>query len=586
MPIPTAPPPSPRRPAASGRGPPEFSICSRRRATSGASLAWDADDRVLETAEKRRISDWASTGLYYFRRGSDFVRHAQAMIDANDRSGNEFYVAPIYNRLIAAGQDVRGNRVDEVWVLGNPAGSGSLRAGVPAVNSPQPRHVLHVLNAAGGGAAPSTIGLIESLRERGIESSAVCHDSGSPSEREQLHAAARGRVLFTPLYWWNHKIRLPAWKRPLSELRQLWRTGWKRRSTARVVEFARRHEVDLIHSNTILTLEGGFAARQLGLPHVWHVRELVGPGHPFRLPCRGARARAISPDTCSKGHRQFAGDGRGHPVLVAAGIARGGPQRHRCFPVRASPAHAVDRPLVVAMVGSLTSRWKNHLLLVRAAGLVDRALPIEWRIYGHDPSQGGQFGRDEYVNRLLAEVRAAGLADRFQLAGFHPDPAEIMAQVDLLVHPAESESFGRVIVEGMAAGLPVVGVAAGGVGEIVRHEETGLLAPPGAADVMARYITTLVRDAELRKRYGAAGCRRAHECYSLQASVEGVIRIYRAAMAAAAASGAAANWPAPLHRPRPTTRFRSRLMAPFQAGGLRSYRRLAASFLAKVVSRA
>ncbi len=79
-----------------------------------------AEDRVLETAEKRRISEWASTGLYWFRRGSDFVRHAQAMIDENDRSGNEFYVAPIYNRLIASGADVRGNRLDEVWVLGTP----------------------------------------------------------------------------------------------------------------------------------------------------------------------------------------------------------------------------------------------------------------------------------------------------------------------------------------------------------------------------------------------------------------------------------------------------------------------------------
>ena len=48
------------------------------------------------------------------------MRHAQGMIDANDRSGNEFYVAPIYNRLIAAGEDVRGNRVDQVWVLGTP----------------------------------------------------------------------------------------------------------------------------------------------------------------------------------------------------------------------------------------------------------------------------------------------------------------------------------------------------------------------------------------------------------------------------------------------------------------------------------
>lgn len=77
-------------------------------------------DAGLETAEKRRISPWATTGLYYFRRGSDFVRHANAMIAADDRSNNEFYVAPLYNRLIAAGGVVLANPIDEVWVLGTP----------------------------------------------------------------------------------------------------------------------------------------------------------------------------------------------------------------------------------------------------------------------------------------------------------------------------------------------------------------------------------------------------------------------------------------------------------------------------------
>jgi len=80
----------------------------------------NADGRVLETAEKRRISEWATTGLYYFRRGADFVRHATAMINDNERSNHEFYVAPVYNRLIAAGGDVRINPVDAVWVLGTP----------------------------------------------------------------------------------------------------------------------------------------------------------------------------------------------------------------------------------------------------------------------------------------------------------------------------------------------------------------------------------------------------------------------------------------------------------------------------------
>lgn len=80
----------------------------------------DERGRVLETAEKRRISEWATTGLYYFRRGRDFVRHAEAMIADNERENNEFYVAPVYNRLIAAGADVRTNPVETVWVLGTP----------------------------------------------------------------------------------------------------------------------------------------------------------------------------------------------------------------------------------------------------------------------------------------------------------------------------------------------------------------------------------------------------------------------------------------------------------------------------------
>ena len=216
-------------------------------------------------------------------------------------------------------------------------------------------------------------------------------------------------------------------------------------------------------------------------------------------------------------------------------------------------------------------------------------MPIEWRIYGHDPSRGGQPGQDEYVDGLLAEVRRAGLADRFRLAGFHADPAEIMAQIDLLVHPAESESFGRVIVEGMAAGLPVVGVAAGGVGEIVRHEETGLLAPPGAADVMARYITRLVRDPDLRNRYGAAGCRRAHECYSLRG-----LRRRRHPNLSGGADGFGIERrgfescrlrPSQTPRPRPTIGLGEWLIAPI-APVLKPRRRVRVCFRWEMVSRA
>lgn len=91
----------------------------------------DESGRVLETAEKRRISPWATTGLYYFHRGADFVRTANEMIAADERTNGEFYVAPVYNRLIAAGADIRADFAHEVWVLGTPEDLADFEAEYP-----------------------------------------------------------------------------------------------------------------------------------------------------------------------------------------------------------------------------------------------------------------------------------------------------------------------------------------------------------------------------------------------------------------------------------------------------------------------
>lgn len=80
----------------------------------------DIRGRVVETAEKRRISDWATTGLYYFSRGRDFVHHAESMIRADERECGEFFVAPVYNRMIRGGARIEIHVASEVWALGTP----------------------------------------------------------------------------------------------------------------------------------------------------------------------------------------------------------------------------------------------------------------------------------------------------------------------------------------------------------------------------------------------------------------------------------------------------------------------------------
>jgi glycosyltransferase involved in cell wall biosynthesis len=187
-------------------------------------------------------------------------------------------------------------------------------------------------------------------------------------------------------------------------------------------------------------------------------------------------------------------------------------------------------PLVVAMVGNLTSRSKKHALLIDAAASVDPQLPIEWRIYGHDPSAGGTRRGDPYVDELHRRIADHALQKRFAWPGFCSDQAQIMSQIDVLVHPADNESFGRIAVEAMAAGLPVVGMRGGGIGEIVVDGETGLLAPADDAGALAAAIERLARDPALRSTMGRAGRLRAESLYSLPAHTAAMLRVYEQAM--------------------------------------------------------
>ncbi|HEY2894431.1 MAG TPA: glycosyltransferase family 4 protein [Pirellulales bacterium] len=371
----------------------------------------------------------------------------------------------------------------------------------------------------------STIALATALAEHGITSAAVCHDVGTPEERDGLKQAMSGGVLFTRLYWWNRKTRMPLWRRPLAEFKQVLMTGWSRGSTARVADFATRARADVIHTNTILTPEGGLAARGLQLPHVWHVRELLGPNNPFRLAREGAAFGQYMQEHCSKLVANSHASAAAIRGWVPEDLLEVVPNGIDCARFEPRVSRANPGRIVVAMVGNVTSRSKKHALFIEAAARVHRDLPIDWRIYGHLPAEP-----DAYLGDLRARIVRAGLNDRVTFAGFVADPVEIMREVDLVVHPADNESFGRVVVEAMAAGLPVVGVRGGGVAEIIQHGETGLLAEADDAESLARSIEQVARDESLARSFGAAGRRRAIDHYSLAANVMGILRVYEEAM--------------------------------------------------------
>ena len=80
----------------------------------------DGQGYVTEVAEKKPISTNATVGVYFWKKGSDFVYYADQMIQKNIRTNNEFYVCPVYNEAIQDGKKIITSMVDKMWGMGTP----------------------------------------------------------------------------------------------------------------------------------------------------------------------------------------------------------------------------------------------------------------------------------------------------------------------------------------------------------------------------------------------------------------------------------------------------------------------------------
>jgi glycosyltransferase involved in cell wall biosynthesis len=109
--------------------------------------------------------------------------------------------------------------------------------------------------------------------------------------------------------------------------------------------------------------------------------------------------------------------------------------------------------------------------------------------------------------------------------------AALLAAADIFALSSTSEGLPMTLLEAMAAGLPVVASAVGDVPEAVANGETGLLVPPADPDALAHSLRTVLADASLRRRLGAAGRERALALFDLPRFHDAHLRVYRDALA-------------------------------------------------------
>jgi glycosyltransferase involved in cell wall biosynthesis len=212
------------------------------------------------------------------------------------------------------------------------------------------------------------------------------------------------------------------------------------------------------------------------------------------------------------------------------------PETLRVLPLGLAPATPgaetpVDGVCTVLFVGRLEHRKGIDVLLQAIPKVLERAPDVRFRIVGDstitepdgdNPSQA--FERSAAGRRWRDKVVFEGRVTDEQLRSAY-------ANCNIFVAPSRFESFGLVFLEAMREAKPVIGCAIGGMPEIIRHQQTGLLVKPADSDELAAALLELIRSPESRDRLGQAGREVFEARFTAARMAQSSVELYRLAQA-------------------------------------------------------
>lgn len=303
--------------------------------------------------------------------------------------------------------------------------------------------------------------------------------------------AAGIEVLVRPLAVLRRSIMSP---RGISRVAAAWAAD-----AGGLARVARARGVALVHTNTSVTLGGAAVSRLVGVPHVWHVREIYAGFERWfpayrRLLLSADALPCVSRAACT----QF--DGAPAAFVLHDGLPYP-PQPVPREEARAALGLPADA-FVVAVLGRI-SGWKGQDVLVRAlADLPEDAVAL---ICGSPWA-----GEERHLRELRELATTLGVGDRTSLMGTLDRPSLAYGAADVVVVPSKQpDPFPNSALEAAAHGCCVVGADHGGIPEIIEDGTTGLLVPPNDATALARSLGALREAPDRRRTLGEAAAKRA-----------------------------------------------------------------------------
>jgi glycosyltransferase involved in cell wall biosynthesis len=275
---------------------------------------------------------------------------------------------------------------------------------------------------------------------------------------------------------------------------------------------------DVVYVNCLPQLRGAAASRALGLPVVWHIREIMPPGRRRRWFARRLRRDSRRIVAVSHAVAEWLQDeGLGDRVSVVHNGCTAPDQGQDVSVLR----QRLGLPVAATLVGFFAQ-------IVPHKGVAD-LLEASASAMARDPSISvvmAGAGPPGDLDRLRAEISSSGFAERVFLLPPQEEVWDLLTAVDMVVVPSLwPDPLPRSVMEAMAVGRPAVAYRTGGIPEMVADGRTGVLVQPGDRVGLADGIVHLAQDAELRNRLGSAAAERARSEFSVKTYVDAMERI-------------------------------------------------------------
>ena len=315
---------------------------------------------------------------------------------------------------------------------------------------------------------------------------------------------------------------------------EIGRGGLRALAAARAVRSCTRaHRADLVHANSMrAALVAGLATYPGGPPVLAHNHDSL-PSSRLRhavermATARGSHVLALSRDSAATLSPAV--------PLSRIHIVGNGVDLHRFDPDRIDRRRARERVLprdapTLAVVAQITP-WKGQDDAVAALAHVRERVPGAQLLLVGSPkfaSAGARYDNEAFERQLHHQVGALGLAGSVHLLGERPDVEHVLRAADVVLMPSWNEPFGRVMLESMAVGTPVVATAHGGPADVIEDGRTGLLVPARDPAALAAAALRLLLDADLRAGVIAAAAGAVRR-FDRAAWAARVLEVYREA---------------------------------------------------------